>query len=338
VQLWGHCRTCKSRRGLRRHSAAIVAGLRPQSVAQYQRVLYPLLVWLQQIGVRPEHPYEWDDLLCEYRSGSDGAPVVSKSNFEKTLAAIERVLPHVKGQLGLAHAELNSWKVAVKPRHAVPLTPPHAFLLAEAFLNMGMPLVAAALLLQCLTGLRPGELLGLRREHLLPPWAIPGGCLFATLLLGTSHGTKSGRPQSVRVDSPLGIWLVTLLHHILEPGAALTHLHTLSGYAYLLQVAARKVHPSLAAVGWKPHSPRAGFCTWLHLHGLPAAEIMETTRHISIRSFRIYLDTQAVTAGQIGVSLQPWQRYAEALMTSLPHRLHARLMAGREMIYKNATA
>ena len=175
--------------------------MRPPSVAQYQRVLLVFVTWLHLIGVQPEYGYEWDDLLCEYRSGSDGAPPVSRSNFEKTIAALERILPHLKEELTLSRAELSSWKVAVKPRHAVPLIPPHAFLLARELIEMGVPFVAALLLLQALTGLRPGEALRRAREHLLPPWAIPGGCRFAQLLLGAVHGTKSGRPQAVRVDA-----------------------------------------------------------------------------------------------------------------------------------------
>ena len=222
----------------------------------------------------------------------------------------------------LAHAELNAWRVALKPRHALPLLPPHAFLVADQLLRQGLPFVAALLLLQSMTGLRPGEALGLLLDHLVLPGVLPGGGSFAHLLLGPVAGTKAGRPQVVRVDTPFALWLVVRLFFAALPGAAITYLKSLGGYAYLIQRAARAAN---LTVNWTPHSPRAGFVTWMFLHGLSREKTMTTTRHQSVRSFRVYLDAQAVVAGKLAQELLDRNHEVENLMASLPHRLHAAL-------------
>lgn len=102
----------------------------------------------------------------------------------------------------------------MKPRHTKPPTPPNAILLAEELLAMGVPAAVALLLLQPVIGFRPSEGLKLVREHLVPAWAIRRGCVFAQVLLGPQHGTKSGRPQVVRVESQLGVWLLRLLYRL----------------------------------------------------------------------------------------------------------------------------
>ena len=104
------------------------------------------------------------------------------------------------------------------------------------------------------------------------------------------------------------------------PGMAITHLKSLGGYAYLIQRAARAANLS---VNWTPHSPRAGFVTWMFLHGLSREKIMTTTRHQSVRSFRVYLDAQAVVAGKLAQELLSRSHEVEHLTASLPHRLHA---------------
>ena len=77
------------------------AGLKTKTLQQYRRVLAMFLAWLIAIGVQPETAAEYDDLLVEYRYGMDGAGRVSKSNLEQLVSSVERVLPHLKGQLAL---------------------------------------------------------------------------------------------------------------------------------------------------------------------------------------------------------------------------------------------
>ena len=93
----------------------------------YRRYLTPFVTWLLVLNVVPEEAYEWDDMLVELRHGSDDAPPYTKAGYEKCISALEFVLPHLKGRLLLAHAELNAWRVSTKPRHAVPLILPFCF-------------------------------------------------------------------------------------------------------------------------------------------------------------------------------------------------------------------
>ena len=67
------------------------------STTQYRNALVPFLVWLAFVQVVPELPCEFDDLLCEFRYGGDDAPPVTKSGFEKLVAAVEKILPHMRG-------------------------------------------------------------------------------------------------------------------------------------------------------------------------------------------------------------------------------------------------
>ena len=90
--------TCRCvRRGLRRASPTLAARYKNKTIAGYQYYLTRFITWLLFVKVVPEEPYQWDDMLVEYRHGSDDAPVVSKSSFEKCVSALEFVLPHLKG-------------------------------------------------------------------------------------------------------------------------------------------------------------------------------------------------------------------------------------------------
>ncbi len=104
------------------------------------------------------------------------------------LAAIERILPHFKGDLLLAHAELNAWSVAFV-KHTAPMLWLWCILVARRFLVWDLHRVAGLLLLQRRRGLRPGEALGLRAFDLVMPSAHLGSTSFGALLLGARAGT-----------------------------------------------------------------------------------------------------------------------------------------------------
>ncbi len=199
-------------RGPIRVSPTSVAALRPKTVDQYRRVLGVFLSWLHGLGLQPETAAEWDDLLVEFRYQSDGAPAMSKGNYEHLVSAVERVVPNLRGLLLLAHSEISAWRITYTVHHSVPLIPPWAHFLAYGCLKLGIPAVGALILLQSLTGLRPSEGLGLRREDVVLPSDLPPSTEIAGfLLLGVKVGTKSRRPQSVRVTHPLALMLMTLL-------------------------------------------------------------------------------------------------------------------------------
>ena len=198
IPVSGVCsKRCPSR-GARRWTGGTTAGLQPATIRNYQSAVLPFIQWCLRIGVLPEEPCEYDDLLVEYRYGSNDAPSVGKGTYGHLLSGIEKVLPHLRGHLILAHEELNAWRIAFKPRHATPLLPPWAYLLALGLCLLGVPRVAAGLLLQTLRGLRPGEMLALLREGLVPDFLGSTSDAVAYILLGAKTGAKSGRPQSVR--------------------------------------------------------------------------------------------------------------------------------------------
>ncbi len=66
----------------------VTAGMTGESRDQYRYALVPFLTWLALVGVAPEAGHEFDDLLVEFRNGSDGAVPPTKSQFEKLIACI----------------------------------------------------------------------------------------------------------------------------------------------------------------------------------------------------------------------------------------------------------
>ena len=188
----------------------VTAGMTQRGIDQYRIALAYFLTWLAMLGLAPEQGYEYDDLLVEYRNGSDGAIPPSKSSFEKLIACIEKLLPHLKGELLLARAELNAWGVVFATRHTVPMLWIWCALLARRLILWGLHRVAALLVLQRRRGLRPGESLGLRGGDIVLPTSYLAGGQVGALLLGTRPGTRSKRPQAVRLDDPFDIYVASL--------------------------------------------------------------------------------------------------------------------------------
>jgi hypothetical protein len=288
-------------RGPRRALPTNEAALRPKTLAQYRRLLMIFLGWLNGLGLEPESAPEYDDLLIEFRYGAEGAAPMTKGNFEHLVSAVERVCPHFKGQLALCKAEINQWRVIYETRHSVPLTPSWAHLLALGCLQLGIPAVGALILLQSLSGMRPSEAIGLTTTDVVLPSANPHESQAGHLLLGVKVGTKARRPQAVRVVHQLAILLMAALRTAAVPGGRLTHLRTLGGLSYCMGRAAALMH--LNHIGWRPHSGRSGYVTWRAMEGDTPEQIMSVTRHVSLASFKVYLDVTAVAAGRLSNEL-----------------------------------
>ena len=273
----------------------LTAGMRENSVAQYRRAIAAFLVFLAFNAVEPEEPCEYDDLLCEYQAfGNNGGPV-ARSHFTALIAGIERVLPHLKGTLEVSHAVLASWSVSFTPKHTLPLSKSHAILLAARMATLGFRRPAALLLLQYGRGLRPGEALSLRACDVILPHEVSaaGGGL---LLLGARSGTKSKRPQVVRVTDRILLHIMALFRGATAADQRLTGIRTLGGYNYI--IARTKEALGLAHVPWTGHSARAGFVTDQYLSGTAREIIAGVTRHQSLRTLQSYLDATSVAAGQ----------------------------------------
>ena len=124
----------------------------------------------------------------EYRYGMDGAPKISKGNLEHLVSSIERVLPHLKGQLTLIRHEISAWKVTYTVQHAKPLLPSWAHLLAHGMLTSGYPFVGAACCYSPLLDFGPANSyrsLWMIPFYLVTPVALQAlGLSFFLLLLG----------------------------------------------------------------------------------------------------------------------------------------------------------
>ena len=68
---------------------------------------------------------------------------------------------------------------------------------------------------------------------------------------------------------------------------------------------------------WRPHSPRAGFCTFEVMRGVHPAVTAETTRHVNLKSFRGYVDAQSAIVGDMAERVKPWRPLWEYLEVAL---------------------
>ena len=63
----------------------------------YRRCLGEFIKYVRWLQLNPAEAYEFDDLLLEYRHGTDMPPfmtVPSQSNSATTIAAVEKACPH----------------------------------------------------------------------------------------------------------------------------------------------------------------------------------------------------------------------------------------------------
>jgi len=142
------------------------------------------------------------------------------------------------------------------------------------------------------------------------------------LLLGVKRGTKSGRAQSVRVHDRFLLFLMTLLTRATTGDAPACGLFSLGGYAHLIDRACEGL-----PVRFCPHGLRAGYVTDRFLAGDPLHEIAEVTRHVSLKSLRIYLDVASVAGTQASQKLQGVVCEAQHALRALPMLLAAALPA-----------
>ena len=85
-----------------------------------------------------------------------------------------------------------------------------------------------------------------------------------------------------------------------------------SQYSRCLANASRQL--GLRAIGYTPHSPRAGWASQLRLSGVPFAEIQERGHWETVSALRIYLDAVAASTTLLHKthSLLEFARYIEA--------------------------
>ena len=232
--------------------------------------------------------HELDDLLVEYKNQ---AANITKSKFANTVVASELAIPFIKGRLPWARSVLSAWESVGHIRHHKPLPKLLASLYALLLSWIGYGRIGAGLWLQTEKGLRPSELLGLMKEHVLLPSALMSKrCI--VLNLGMKTGTKLKRPQAVIVSADVHprsflalqqLVATTPERQLLFGGLTLTQYQTLFKW----------LNACMQWADFSPHSPRAGFASDSVLEGKQFVQIREEGRWTADSSLRIYLDVVA---------------------------------------------
>ena len=53
-------------RNLHRFEPKVMRSLQPRTIKTYQRQIMKFVAWLEDRGIAPSEPHEWDDALCAY--------------------------------------------------------------------------------------------------------------------------------------------------------------------------------------------------------------------------------------------------------------------------------
>ena len=274
--------------------ADLQARVKPITLTRYSAAVITLVNWARSVELIPSSSEEWDDLLLEFRYAH--ADRLTRSKFVLLVTALEFYMPNLKRQLAWSHALLTGWARRGTIKHTVPLGKRAAFLIAIHLVAMGYKRLAAGLLLQVHTGLRPSEMLGILPEHLLfsEDQGAPAADLPLVIALGVRFGTKVQRTQ-VAILRQENSELIKILRACKAATSEGFYLfpHTLTQYRSLLRTVERKLGLN---VGWSPHGPRAGFASDARLAGWAFEEIREAGRWQSDSSLRTYLDIVASAA------------------------------------------
>ena len=153
-----------------------------------------------------------------------------------------------------------------------------------------------AVVLQTHTGLRPGELLAIKPEHVLFPWDVAQDVRSTpvTIALGVKTGTKVKRAQVARLHY-IDIDVITLLFEACQHTKSTDRLFPFTAAQYGAEL--RHLDQLLKfGAGWTPHSGRAGFATDSRQEGRTFEEIREAGRWQADSSLRVYLDVVTATS------------------------------------------
>ena len=277
----------ESNLGLVRLDAHHASKVQASTHKRYRQRVGAFCSWLIQNSYYPDTPIQFDDMIMEWKVDTNP----SKADFENLLAAVEFVLPRIKGKLQISRACAAGWARVHRARHTVPCTRQLAHLLACHLCAAGRHRLAVGLLVQQELGLRPNEMLCLLAGDVSLPEDQPGsrGAARAVLGLGLRTGTKAKRPQAAVLRDGRLIGLMRWLKANLEPHQPLVP-ENYEQYRRALKSAEARVG---LTVGITPHSPRAGFATDRMAEGWSFVEIREGGRWVADNSLRTYLDIVA---------------------------------------------
>ena len=263
----------------------------PSTLLRYKTSLTVFVKYLVSVGRNPGSIEELDACVVDYKqSGS-----LTRAKLEGLIAALEFFLPQSRGGYAWAKRVAKGLAIVQPVKHTCPLTLAPGKLIAINLCKQGYPRLGAGLLVQILTGLRPGELLQLRREHVLLPTSKVSRFLFR---LGAKRGTKLKREQATWLDKDRDVAVSTILHRWLEATSSGTLLVDCSYDDYRRQLQSVSKQLGLPFV-FTPHSPRAGFASEAISLGEDPNSVRLRGRWQSETSFRIYVDV--ISAAMVDV-------------------------------------
>jgi integrase len=269
--------------------------VKPKTLEVYKKHLQEFTSWLDSINHSPSGAESWDDALVDYKN----ATCLSRSKLSMTLAAIEFFFPRFKRQLVYSRAVSQGLTAASPIKHKVPMIRSVGALFGAHFSGKGRPKMGVGLMLQIASGLRPSELLHLKREHVLLQ-TVGDGERIMIFRLGAVVGTKARREQSVTLRETEEPTMYELVVRVIMVTHAGGFLFPYCYHAYNL--AFKQVETDLGLkVGFTPHSPRAGFASERIALGEPEAQVQRKGRWYMASSFAVYADV--VTASQVTTTL-----------------------------------
>ena len=277
--------------------------VKPDTLKRYKSALDSFVNYAQlRQHVSLETPEDLDLLVMEYRTEND----LSKSNHSLLLAALEFFVPHLKGKLIITKEAIKGRQNSEPIRHTIPLPLNIAHLFAAHFASSGQARLGAAMLAQLGTGLRPSELLGVKKEHVHIPIRPSEPVCVA---LGVEFSTKIKREQFVQIDveeEPNVHRLFRLIHGVTGNGE---FLFPFSYHLYNKAFRNAEEHFGLS-LGLTAHSGRAGFATGKIMQNCDPKRVQRQGRWISESSFNTYIDVMGSLHAQAQIAASDLARSA----------------------------
>lgn len=301
--------------------------VKPETLRKYQVAMQNFVSYAQLRGnLLLETPGDLDQLFMEYRTEND----LPKAQHILLLAALEFFMPDLKGKLVLAREAIKGRATVETVHHTRPLPTNVAFLFSAHLASEGRARMGAAILVQLASGLRPSELLNIRRRHVYVPGKKDEQI---TIALGVEVSTKIKREQFVVVNShenPVAHRLLQLLCEFLQDDE---FLFDFSYHTY--NKAFSECEQSFGVdLGLTAHSARAGFATNGVINQIDPKLIQRRGRWISEASFATYIDVVGSLHAQTQVAAASLDRQASWVERHIweylrPDTLYVHAQSGR---------
>ena len=266
------------------------------TVGRYKKHLADFVQFLRREQLNPSTREELDAHLVSFKNSGN----ITRSKLEQTISALEFFVPQIKGAFKWTKRVLAGLVTAAPVKHTLPLCAMHAKFVAAMLTGQALFRLAAGLLVQTRTGLRPSELLNLRESHVMLP--KPGMPRFV-FRLGAAKSTKVCREQVTFLDWDRDLQVSQLLLRLLRATGTDQLLFPYTYEQYRVSLAQVCENASLS-ICFTPHSPRAGFATDAVTDGWDTAKIRQIGRWASERSFHTYIDVVAASQVQVGFELR----------------------------------